>query len=92
MEIKLKFTAQLKDVSGVEQSSFTIDGTENFKEVIQNIATHYGGAFYKSLFTNDGNYRYSNLIVLNDYQVNYTDQIQLVEGDQITLMSPISGG
>lgn len=91
-EIKLRFTAQLKDVAGVGTDMLIINEQTGLKDVLLQIAGQYGKEFTSILFDEDNNYRNSNLIVVNQTQVNFDDDIILNQGDEITLMSPISGG
>ncbi len=91
-KVKLSLTAQLKDAAGVGSEMLEISQGQKFQEVIQSAAKRYGETFESILFDEKGNYRHSNLIVVNQAQVNYNEDISLNDGDEITLMSPIAGG
>ncbi len=92
MEIKIRFTAQLKDVVGQGTDKITIEEKENLQSVLSRLTERYGDKFKNILFDESGTYRNSILLVLNQYQINYVDNVVLNDGDEIAIMSPISGG
>lgn len=92
MNIKLKFTAQIKDVVGSNSDTITIEGGNKLQDLLSALVNKYGIDFKSILFDDNGLYRHSNLIVVNQSQVNYDDNITLTDGVEVTLMSPISGG
>jgi len=92
IELKIRFTAQLKDRAGLATDSIKIDANNKLQDLLKLLIEKYGESFGKILFDTDGSYRNSNLIVINQYQVNYNENTQLNDGDEIALMSPISGG
>lgn len=92
MIIKLKFTAQIKDVIGSNTDTITIEDGTKLKDLLKTLVDKYGNDFKSILFDESGLYRHSNLIVVNQTQENYEDNLALVDGMEITLMSPISGG
>ncbi|WP_420322056.1 MoaD/ThiS family protein [Flagellimonas sp.] len=91
-KIKLVLTAQLKDAAGVSAEVVEINEGEKLQEVIRSVGKQYGETFEAILFDENGDYRHSNLIVVNQVQVNFEDEININDGDEITLMSPIAGG
>ncbi|GAA3554917.1 MoaD/ThiS family protein [Snuella lapsa] len=92
MDITLKFTAQIKDVVGKASDTVTVSNGTNLQELLTNLGMTYGDRFKTILFDEQGAYRHSNLIVIDQSQVNYDDDVTLADGMEITLMSPISGG
>ena len=92
MNIKLKFTAQIKDVVGTNADAISLEDGSNLQDLLNALVNKYGNNFKSILFDDDGLYRHSNLIVVNQSQVDYDDNITLIEGVEVTLMSPISGG
>ncbi|MBJ6368957.1 MoaD/ThiS family protein [Snuella sedimenti] len=92
MDITLKFTAQIKDVVGKASDTVTANDGTNLQQLLTNLGGIYGERFKAILFDEKGAYRHSNLIVINQSQVNYEDNVTLADGMEITLMSPISGG
>jgi len=92
MEIKIKFTAQLKDIVGQGVDKITLEENEKIQSVLLRLSDRYGEKFKSILFDASGLYRNSILLVLNQYQINYEDNVVLNDGDEIAIMSPISGG
>lgn len=92
MNIKLKFTAQIKDVLGRSNDIIEVDDNTNLQDLLDRLVAKYGKGFESILFDDDGLYRHSNLIIVNQSQVDYDENIVLTNGMEITLMSPISGG
>ena len=92
MNIKLRFTAQLKDVVGKGTDTVYVKDNVKLHDLLKNLTEKYGTNFGNILFDKNGVYRHSNLIVINQTQENYVDNIVLVDGMEVTLMSPISGG
>lgn len=92
MEIKLKFTAQIKDVVGSNADTISVEEGTKLQDVLSALVDKYGNDFKSILFDENSLYRHSNLIVVNQSQVNYDDNVTLTDGVEITLMSPISGG
>ncbi len=62
------------------------------QDLIMKLVDKYGSEFKSILFDENGTYRYSNLIVIDQSQVNYDDNTAMTDGVEVTLMSPISGG
>ncbi len=90
--IKLRFTAQLKDQVGLATDTVLVNETDTLQDLLSHLVEKYGNDFGTILFDENENYRHSNLIVINQIQENYEDDITLVDGMEVTLMSPISGG
>lgn len=92
MNIKLKFTAQIKDTVGNGTDSIDLEDGSKLQDLISNLVKKYGKGFESILFNEKGSYRHSNLIVINQTQESFEDNIELVDGMEVALMSPISGG
>lgn len=92
MKIKLRYTAQLKDVAKVGTDEVELKENDGIQTLLDRLVEKYDKAFGAILFDNKGNYRNSNLIVINQSQVNYAENSLLKNGDKVTIMSPISGG
>ena len=92
MKINLRYTAQLKDVAKVGTDEIELGENDGIQVLLDCLVKKYDKAFGAILFDKDGNYRNSNLIVINQSQVNYAEDSLLKDGDKVTIMSPISGG
>lgn len=92
IEIKLRFTAQLKDKAGLGSDTISVNKEDTLQDVLRQLPKKYGTDFGTVLFDDNGTYRHSNLIVVNQNQVGYEENITVENGMEIMLMSPISGG
>lgn len=92
MKIKLRYTAQLKDVAKVGTDEMELKENDGIQTLLGELVEKYDKEFGAILFDAKGNYRNSNLIVINQSQVNYAENSLLKDGDKVTIMSPISGG
>ena len=92
MIIKLRFTAQLKDFAGVGIDKVELGKNEKLQSLLQKLTERYGDRFNDVLFDENGSYRNSNLIVINQTQVDFDENTLLKDRDEVTLMSPIAGG
>jgi MoaD family protein len=92
MTIKLRFTAQIKDAVGLGSDSIALNENEKLQSLLRRLAERYGEKFRKILFDDKGRYHSSNLIVVNEEQVEYKENISLNDGDELILLSPVSGG
>jgi len=92
MEIQLKFTAQIKNVVGNSTDSIGIQDGAKLQDLLRSLVLRYGKDFESILFDDRGSYRHSNLIVINQTLERFEDNVVLVNGMEVTLMAPISGG
>ena len=92
MVVKLKFTAQLKEEAGIRADQIELAEGEKLQTVLKKLSDRYGKKFKNILFNNNGEYLNSNLIAINEFQVNYKENPSLKDGDELMIMSPIAGG
>ena len=92
MQIKIKYTAQLKKaVRGGEE---TIEVNENtlIKDLLNNLFQQKRDAFINIVFNAEGIFLDAVLIILNGEQIRFDHPETLTERDEIVIMSPIAGG
>ena len=92
MTIKLRFTAQIKDAAGIGSDSIILFENEKLQSLLRRLPERYGEEFRKILYDDKGRYHSSNLIVLNEEQVEYDENKSLNNGDELIILSPVSGG
>ncbi len=92
MTIKLIFTAQIKEAVGLGSDNIAIYENEKLQSLLRRLAERYGEKFRKILYDDKGRYHNSNLIVINEEQIAYNENISLNDGDELILLSPVSGG
>ena len=92
MNIKLRFTAQIKDAAGLGSDRITLNENEKLQSLLRRLGERYGEKFRKILYDDKGQYHSSNLIVVNEEQIEYYENVSLKDGDELILLSPVSGG
>ena len=92
MNIKLRFTAQIKDAAGLGSDRITLNENEKLQSLLRRLGERYGEKFRKILYDDKGRYHSSNLIVVNEEQIEYYENVSLKDGDELILLSPVSGG
>jgi len=92
MTVKLRFTAQLKDAAGVGSDQMELLEKEKIQSFLKRTVDKYGSTYGNILFDEKGKFRHSNLIVVNLVQANYDENILLNDGDELMVLSPVSGG
>lgn len=91
MKIRIHFTAQIRDIAGKPFEELQISSGSSLQDTVQ-ILTETHPNLKDILFDKDKKFRQSNLLIINGQQVFYNDNPTVLEKDEITLMSPISGG
>ena len=89
MEIQVTLTTQVKAAVGEDVVSVVVDDGASVMDAIHKLATLHPEAFDRYVLTN-GQLLPSILLSLNDNQVDST--AVLADGDQLLLLSAISGG
>lgn len=91
MAIKINFTAQIKRVMGVAAQQLDVETPIPLQELLR-VLVSSNDELKGILFEENGGFKASNLLVVNRQQVHYQDNPIIAKGDELTLMSPISGG
>ena len=89
MHINVQFTTQVKAALGRSEQSVQLEDGATVMDAIRQLAQEHGEAFAKFVFVQD-QLLPSILTTVNDQQVS-TDEA-LRDGDQLILLSAISGG
>lgn len=92
MKIRVKTFAQIKDILGAESFLEFQDGA-SMRELLKSLRQRAGKS-EDQLFSRDGDL-HSNLVLMMNGARIYEEDIDsliLSEGDEITLLSPVSGG
>ena len=94
MRITVQYETLLKRAAGTgsEVVDVDVDGPQDVRDVILQIAGRRGDPLQSLLVDAAGEVRSSVLIFIGDGQVSLSDSRPICEGDVLTLMSPISGG
>lgn len=92
MKIKFKFTSQLSLIANKNEDFIEVDEGCNVKSAFNKLLTSYPDDFKKLVLDGDHNLLPAILLIKNDDQISFQDQEPLLDGDEIMLFSPMSGG
>lgn len=91
MRVTVHYLAQLKQAVGVP--SEVIDAPPGtLYDLIRHIADRHGEPLRRLLFDASGAIQPTNLLFLNDEQIQQPASKTLKDGDGVMLLSPIAGG
>jgi len=92
MTITVEYFGQLRHVADREQETIEVaDGTA-VGDALQGVADRYGDAFRLIVFTEDGSFRPSVIVLVNDQPVSKAEPTPLRDGDRVNLLAAIAGG
>ena len=89
MQIQVVFTTQVKAALGIDATSVTLNDGATVQNAIEELAREHGDAFSKYVMSGE-TLLPSILLSVNDQQVEINQP--LADGDQLMLLSAISGG
>lgn len=92
MKITVYYLAQLKQAAGRAAEVVEADGPCSVLDLVRRLAERHGDGLRRLLFAADGTVQPTNLFFLGDVQVRQPADIQLKDGDSVTVLSPIAGG
>ncbi len=92
MQITVQYEAQARRAAGTGSESIDVADECRVADCIRQVADAHGSRLKPVLINDDGDVQPTLLIFLNDSQIAHHDDIQLSNGDTLTLMPPISGG
>ena len=91
MKIRVNFTSQIRDIAGKSFEEIEIKEGISLRDALE-ILTRENEKLKAVLLDEKGVVVKSNLLIINGVQVAYPANPILKKNDEITLMSPISGG
>jgi len=91
LKITVSYTGQIKSAVGVPSEQLDLTVSSTLTELVRRLAEKHSQAA-RHLLGEDGNVQRALLLVVNNEQVPPGNDPQLTEGDQVTIMPPISGG
>ena len=92
MTVKLKYMSQLKAALGTSQEEIEIATPCTLDQLLSGLVEKHGDNLKPLLFDREGNFQRSLLICLGDQQLPVGDATPVNDGDEVTLIVPISGG
>ncbi|MDP7266717.1 MAG: MoaD/ThiS family protein [Pirellulales bacterium] len=92
MQIHVLYTAQLKDAAGAAEQMIILPDRSTVRRCLSEIVQIHGEALRTMLFDSEENLLPSVLLCLGDEQISIDHASPLSDGDELTLLSAISGG
>ena len=89
MRVTVDYFGPAREAAGVSREPIECDCTA--AELIERIASERGGRL-AALLLRDGQLSSSIMLAVNDQQVSVGDSTSLQDGDEISVIPPISGG
>ena len=92
MSITIEYMAQVKTAAGVSRDSISATTIHTVSQLLHHCAEMHGEALRKILFDDNGKIRPSLLISVNGKQIFPNDSSKVDDGDDVLVISPMSGG
>ncbi len=90
MKITIKYSAQIAQAADASSETVELEAPCTVRELVERIAKERGGRFRDLVLGGEG--KPVVLLAVGDEQVRWEDERRLREGDEVSLLSPISGG
>ncbi len=88
----VKYCAQIKQAIGIASEVVELEGDCSAQELITRLAQQHGEPVRSFLLDREGRHRTNNLLIVGDEQVQWATPRPLEDGDEVTVLPPISGG
>jgi len=92
MKITVRYTGQSRSAAGVPSEEIELSGPAAVTELVKQIAHRHEEKLRALLLDTSGAIQPSLLLFVNNEQVLRGDTSKLKDGDEVTIMAPISGG
>ena len=92
MQLTIRYETLLKRAAGVAVQTFEVADPCDVREVVRQLAQHACDSVRPMLVDETGQLQPSLLLFVNDQQIVGDCPHTISEGDEVTLMTPISGG
>lgn len=92
MLVSVQYTTQLKAALGVTQQQVQLRDDATLSDLLKQLTEQHGAAFADLVLMADGRLLPSIIICIDDQQRSADPEIPLQDGNQVMLLSAISGG
>lgn len=92
MKITVHLLGQLRHIAGRDSVAASAPDTATVRDVVGLVAAGYDASFREIVFALDGAFRPSLMVLHNEIPIDKDMPPKLRDGDQITLLTAISGG
>ncbi len=92
MRVTVQYSAQARQAAGRSYEEIVLPDNATLTALLQHLAQSHGDLMRRLLLDADNNPHPSVLIFVNEEQVTWSAPPVLHDGDDIILLSPVSGG
>ena len=92
MQVKVEFLAQARHAAGGDDLTLELEPSTTLKTALLRVGADLDDAARHGLFCETGQIRSSVLVLVNGQIVPMGDGRELIDGDTVTLLTPIGGG
>ena len=92
MSITFRYTSQLAGAAGTSEEIVEAGSDADLLGLLRNLSAKHGHEFAKFVVDAEGDAVPTLVVALNGVQVSLDDPVALGEGDEVMLITPMSGG
>jgi molybdopterin converting factor small subunit len=92
MKVRVYYTTQLKAALGIGSEEVQVEQPGTLSTLIHELGQRHGDAFRQLVLDERGRVLPSILLCVGDQQLESHRDVELKEGEAVTILSPISGG
>ncbi|MCA9184600.1 MAG: MoaD/ThiS family protein [Planctomycetales bacterium] len=92
MQVNVTYSGRLRDVTGCSREVATVAADSTVGQLLRKLVAIHGDGLRSAVLQDDGRLLGWILVSLNDRQVVDLESERLCEGDEVTILSAISGG
>jgi molybdopterin converting factor small subunit len=92
MRVFVNYSAQLRDAAGIQRELLELEGPRPIRDFAELLAQRRGEGLRRAIFDGANSLRRNIIVSVNDEQIYPGDNRLLSDCDEVTLLSPISGG
>ena len=92
MTVKVRYSGQARTAADAAGESLALDGAPGVPGLLRALAERHGEPLRAMLLDAAGALQPALLVFVNDEQVPRGEAPALKDGDEVTIMAPISGG
>lgn len=92
MRILISYATQIRQLTSVSEETIELDVASTLQDALDRVCQLHGEDLHSRLFDSEGEIHGSLLVCVNDEQVISASSQPLEQGDEVLIMSAISGG
>ncbi len=92
MKLTVEYKTQVKTAAGIASEEVELGEPCTLKCLVHHVAEKHGDPLKNILLDSEGNLQQAIVLFLGDRHLRWDDEVELREGDTLTIFTPISGG